>query len=154
MASMALLAFITFLHNCGWISSMQRLISSCNARVIVGLLTLTSNNSIRRNLMVLNHTIWGQFWSPKRESTRLGNVSCNNWIVSLVVRHVASSCWNHIWATSISSNFGRKNCVIVLRYRTPLTVAAWPASFSKKYNPMMPLAQNPQWHIVGAFVFR
>ena len=100
-----------------------------------------SNNPVRRNLIVLNHTI--QFWSPKRESTRAGNVSCDNRIVSLAVWHVASSRRNHVSAASISSNFGRKNLVIASRYRAPLTVAARPASFSKKYGPMTPPGQNP-----------
>ena len=104
----------------------------------------TSNNPIRRNLNgVKSHDLGGQFWSPKRENTWPGNISWGDWIVSLAVWHVVSSCWNHVSATSISSNFGRKNCVIVSRYRAPLTVAAWPASFSKKYGPMTPLGQNP-----------
>ena len=109
--------------------------------------SLTLNNSIRRNLMVLND-LGNQFWSPKRERKTTRNVSYSNWIVSLAVWHVASSCWNYILATSILSNFGRKNCVITSRYRAPLTVATWPVLFSKKYGQMMPPAQNPYQTVI------
>ena len=78
----------------------------------------------------------------RNESAWLGNISCSNWIVSLAVWHVASFCWNHILAISISLNFGRKNCIIMSPYRAPLIVAACSALFSKKYNPMMPVVQN------------
>ena len=126
---------------------MQRLISSRNARVVVGSSTQTfrfEQPRKKKSNGVKSHDPGGQFRSPKRESARPGNVSRGDWIVSSAVWRVASSRWNHVSAASMSSNFGRKNRVIASRYRAPLTVAARPASFSKKYDPMMPSAQNPR----------
>ena len=61
----------------------------------------------------------------------------------MAIWHIAPSYWNHKLAISISSNFGRKNCIIMSQYRVSLTVAAWPTSFLKKYDPIMPPVQNP-----------
>lgn len=83
--------------------------------------------------MVLNHTFYGaNSWSSKGESTRQGNVSCSDGIVSLTVWHMAPPSCNHILDTPIASNFGRKNYVTLSSYRTPTIVTAWPASFWKR----------------------
>jgi len=75
--------------------------------------------------------------------TRPGHFSRNNSVVSRAVWQVAPSCWNHMSSISIPSNWGHKNSVIMLQHRTPFTVTAFPASFSKKYGPVTPPAQNP-----------
>ena len=139
--------FITFPHNRGRISSTQRLISSRNARVVAGSSTWTFHFEQPRKKKsngVKSRDPGGRFRSPKRESARPGNVSRGNRIVWLAARHVAPSRRNRVSAASMSSNFGRKNRVIASRYRAPLTVAARPASCSKKYGPMTPPGQNPR----------
>ena len=90
---------------------------------------------IRRNLMVLGHMIYGANFDHRNETLHDQEMS------RAVI--VALSCWNHILVPSISSNLGRRNCIIMQRYRAPVTVISWPASFSIKYGPLMPPARNP-----------
>ena len=98
----------------------------------------TSNNPIRRNLMALHRTIQGANSDHRNERVHDQEMS------RTVIESFHRLCGNCVSAASMSSNFGRKNRVIASRYRAPLTVAARPASFSKKYDPMMPSAQNPR----------
>ncbi|GFS83827.1 hypothetical protein NPIL_482561 [Nephila pilipes] len=43
----------------------------------------------------------------------------------------------------VHTHLGRKNCVIMSRYRAPVTFTASPASLSKKYSPKMSSTRNP-----------
>ena len=63
-------------------------IPSFNARVDVGL-TLTSDSRCK---IIRSRS---RFWSPQRDSTWTGNVSCINWIVLRDVWHFALSYWNY-----------------------------------------------------------
>lgn len=52
----------------------------------------------------------------------------------LDVWHVTSSCWDHMLFTSLTSDLGRKNGVIIARYWAPIKVITWPDSSLTKYD--------------------
>lgn len=70
-------------------------------------------------------------------------------MVSRAVWVVASSCWNHISSNSNSSSFGIKNLFNMVRYRSPVTVTAFPLLSSKKEpNHMFWVNSAPYGHFL------
>ena len=92
---------------------------------------LTLNNPIRRNLMALNHTIQGANSDHRNERVQDQEMS----------RTVIESFHRLVETTSIS--FNQKELCYRVAISSTITVSARPASFSKKYGPMMPPGQNP-----------
>ena len=117
--------------------------------------SLISNNHKKKFNGVKSHDLGSQFWSPKRESTRPGNISCSNWIVSLAVCHVV-----FVYViVLLKSHIGHINIVQFRQKELCYHVAISSIINScyvilKKVWSFLPKIRTKQWYVVGAFVFR